>query len=170
RGKVIRNPRRVTYQQVPKLDHPEVGLVHDGAYWVSDIVTRDGENTALVDAISLADGYAEPRIGSFRRYGRKPKRHLSRGVQWETPTIDSRRPPANRIEVSLDGVSEVTLWVDEAGLDADEEMTIEIESDGPATLHLATAFETIAIDVPEGETTKKVLLEEPPAEPGAEAA
>ncbi|MFT4904387.1 MAG: pimeloyl-ACP methyl ester carboxylesterase [Natronomonas sp.] len=170
RGKVIRNPRRVTYQQVPKLDHPEVGLVHDGAYWVSDIVTRDGENTALVDAISLADGYAEPRIGSFRRYGRKPKRHLSRGVQWETPTIDSRRPPANRIEVSLDGVSEVTLWVDEAGLDADEEMTIEVESDGPATLHLATAFETIAIDVPEGETTKKVLLEEPPAEPGAEAA
>jgi acetyl esterase/lipase len=167
KGKVIRNPRRVTYRQVPKLDHPEVGLVHDGAYWVSDIRTRYGRESGLVDATSLAEGYADPEIGSFRRYGREPQRHISRGVQWETPDVDARRAPENALEVRLEGVESVTLWVDEAGLDVDEELTLDVDSDGPATVVLATAHGHCEIDVQAGESTTKVFLDDRSTDAGA---
>ncbi|WP_254839469.1 prolyl oligopeptidase family serine peptidase [Natronomonas marina] len=167
RSKVIRNPRRVTYRHLPRLDHPEVDLVHDGAYWVSDIRTREDRNSGLVDAISYADGYAPPEVGTFTEYGRQPRRHLSRGVQWETPPIDARTAPENRLEVRLEGVDSVTLWVEEAGLDVDDELTIDIDSDAPATITLATAFDTHDIEVPAGESTKKVLLGERGPESGA---
>ena len=160
RGKVIRNPRRVTYRQVPELDHPEVGLVHDGAYWVSDIVTQDGEDAGLVDALSLADGYGDPNLRRFRRIGQTPQRHLSRGIQWEQPDIDQRRGPENTLEVTLEGVAEATLWVEEAGLDTDTELTLRVDSDSAATLTLATAFDTHEIDVPEGESTRTVVLDD----------
>ena len=94
---------------MPELDHPEVDLVHDGAYWVSDIRTRLDEDSGLVDATSLADGYADPEARSFKRSGRRPQRHLSRGVEWETPDAESRRSPENAREVTLEGVAEVTL-------------------------------------------------------------
>ena len=160
RGKVIRNPRRVTYRQVPELDHPEVGLVHDGAYWVSDIVTQDGEDAGLVDALSLADGYGDPNLRRFRRVGQTPQRHLSRGLQWEQPDIDQRRGPENALEVTLEGVAEATLWVEEAGLDTDTELTLRVDSDSEATLTLATAFDTHEIEVSEGESTETVVLDD----------
>jgi len=160
RGKVIRNPRRVTYRQVPELDHPEVGLVHDGAYWVSDIVTQDGEDAGLVDALSLADGYGDPNLRRFRRVGQTPQRHLSRGLQWEQPDIDQRRGPENALEVTLEGVAEATLWVEEAGLDTDTELTLRIDSDSEATLTLATPFDTHEIEVSEGESTETLVLDD----------
>ena len=158
RGRVVRNPRRVTYRQVPALDHPEVGLVHDGAYWVSDVRTRPGERSGLVDAVSLADGYAPPETRTFRRYGRTPQRHLSRGLQWETPPVDARRNPGNALEVTLEGVRAATVWVAEAGLDVDRELTVRVESDGEATLTLATTSGTRELAVPAGESTEVVLL------------
>ena len=160
RGKVIRNPRRVTYRQVPELDHPEVGLVHDGAYWVSDIVTQDGEDAGLVDALSLADGYGDPNLRRFRRVGQTPQRHLSRGLQWEQPDIDQRRGPENALEVTLEGVAEATLWVEEAGLDTDTELTLRIDSDSEATLTLATPFDTHDIEVSAGESTETLVLDD----------
>jgi hypothetical protein len=159
-GKVIRNPRRVTYRQMPELDHPEVSLVHDGAYWVSDIVTREDERSGLVDATSLADGYAPPEIGTFRNVGTEPRPHLARGVQWETPPIDGRRPPENALEVSLEGVESTTVWVEEAGLDPDEEITVRIESGEAATLTLASAFGTYDLEVPEGDSIHELQLAE----------
>ncbi len=167
RSKVIRNPRRVTYRHLPKLDHPEVDLVHDGAYWVSGITTRADRSSGLVDAISYADGYAPPEVGTFTEYGREPRRHLSRGVQWETPAVESRTSPENRIEVRLEGVESVTLWVEEAGLDVDDELTLEVESDAPATITLATPFGSHDVEVPAGEATMTVVLGDTGAESGA---
>jgi len=169
RTKVIRNPRRVTYRHLPKLDHPEVDLVHDGAYWVSDITTSEDRNSGLVDATSFADGYAPPEVGPFTEYGREPRRHLSRGVQWETPPIDARTAPENRLAVRLEGVESVTVWVEEAGLDVDDEVTLEVESDGPATLTLATPFGSHDLEVPAGEVTTKVMLGDAGAASGAVA-
>jgi dienelactone hydrolase len=169
RTKVIRNPRRVTYRHLPELDHPEVDLVHDGAYWVSDITTSEDRNSGLVDATSFADGYAPPEVATFTEYGREPRRHLSRGVQWETPPIDARTAPENRLAVRLEGVESVTVWVEEAGLDVDDEVTLEVESDGPATLTLATAFGSHDLEVPAGEVTTKVMLGDVGAASGAVA-
>ncbi|PSP79623.1 hypothetical protein BRC88_08675 [Halobacteriales archaeon QS_4_69_225] len=160
RGKVIRNPRRVTYRHVPALDHPEVGLVHDGAYWISDVVTREDRNSGLVDAVSYAEGYAAPEVGTFTEYGREPRRHLSRGVQWETPPVGAREPPENRLAIRLEGVDAVTLWVEAAGLDVDDEMTVEVESDAPATVTLATPFGSHDVEVPAGESTRKLLVDD----------
>jgi dienelactone hydrolase len=169
RNKVIRNPRRVTYRHLPTLDHPEVDLVHDGAYWVSDITTREDRTSGLVDAISYADGYAPPEVGAFTEYGREPRRHLSRGLQWETPAIEDRTAPDNRLSVRLEGVDAVTVWVEEAGLDLDEELTLEVESDGPATITLASPFGTHDVEVPAGDATRMVLLGEVAAGSGAVA-
>ena len=166
RGKVIRNPRRVTYKQVPALDHPEVGLVHDSAYWVSDISTRESEETGLIDAISLADGYAPPEVGSDRQFDHKPGPHVSRGVQWETPPVESRRSPENAIEVTLEGAEAATLWIEEAGIDVCEPLTLRIESDGPATITLAGTFGTYDVAVEKGETTVSLS---PQADLGVEA-
>jgi dienelactone hydrolase len=169
RSKVIRNPRRVTYRHLPALDHPEVDLVHDGAYWVSDVVTREDRNSGLVDAVSYADGYAPPEVGTFTEYGREPRRHLSRGVQWETPAIEDRTAPENRLSVRLEGVESVTLWVEAAGHDLDEELTLEVESDGPATITLASPFGSHELAVPAGDVTKKVMLGDVDADTGAAA-
>ena len=169
RSKVIRNPRRVTYRHVPDLDHPEVDLVHDGAYWVSDIVTREDRDSGLVDAVSYAEGYAPPEVGTFTEYGREPRRHFSRGLQWETPPVGAREPPENRLAVRLEGVDAVTLWVEEAGIDVDDEMTVEVESDAPATVTLATPFGTHDIEVPAGESTKRLLVDDRGAGSGAAA-
>jgi hypothetical protein len=142
------------------LDHPEVGLVHDGAYWVSDIVTREGERSGVVDATSLADGYAPPEVGTFRNVGTNPRPHFTRGLQWETPPIESRRPPENALEISLDGVESTTVWVEEAGLDPEAEITVRADSDDTATVTLASAFGTYDLDVPGGESVHELRLAE----------
>ena len=143
--------------------------VHDGAYWVSDIVTREDRDSGLVDAVSYAEGYAPPEVGTFTEYGREPRRHFSRGLQWETPPVGAREPPENRLAVRLEGVDAVTLWVEEAGIDVDDEMTVEVESDAPATVTLATPFGTRDIEVPAGESTKKLLVDDRGAGSGAAA-
>ena len=38
---VLRDPRRVDYAFVPAADRPALGLVHDHAYWVSELRVRD---------------------------------------------------------------------------------------------------------------------------------
>ena len=143
--------------------------VRDGAYWVSDIDTREDRDSGLVDAVSYADGYAPPEVGSFTEYGSEPRRHLSRGVQWETPSIDAREAPENRLEVRLEGVDAVTLWVEEAGIDVDDEIALEIESDAPATVTLATPFGTHEVEVPAGESVETVFVGDRGAGSGAAA-
>jgi len=144
------DPARVTYRHVPDYAHPDLDLVHDGAYWVSDVAAREDADDAFVDAISLADGYGEPVAEEFTTSGSRPEPHSRRGVRWEDPTDE--RGPANALELSLDGVAEVTVWVEEAGLDADRELTLNVETDGPATVTLAGRFGRHEFDVEAGES------------------
>lgn len=38
----VKNPRRITYRFDPRFDYPEYAVKHDRAYWLSQLVTRDG--------------------------------------------------------------------------------------------------------------------------------
>lgn len=152
---VEREPRRVTYRRVPAMDDPSLGLVHDGAHWVSDIEAAEGAESALVDAVSHArDG--EPTASAFERAAVTPSPHQRRGVEWH----QSLRQPSirNELTVTLEGVDEAVLWADDAGLDTARPITIEIEADADATLVVTSDRGTARVDVPEGRSTRSVRL------------
>jgi hypothetical protein len=147
-------PARVTYRRVPQFDHPDLGLVHDGAYWVADVEPREGEESALVDATSLADGYGEPESERYTTTGSKPMAYTGTGVRWQEP--DSERGPENVLELDLEGVADATIWIEAAGLDPGTELVVEADSDGPATVTLRCAAWARDIAIPEGESTTTV--------------
>ncbi len=148
-GTVARSPSRVTYRRVPDFDHPEYGLVHDGAHWVQDVAVREPADSGLVDAVSHADGYAEPTAEEYLGHGTRPFPHTRRGVRWEAPGGESRA--GNRLAVSLEGVESATLYVGDAGLSL-AGLTVRVESDGPATLRLRAGGRERTVSVPAGAT------------------
>lgn len=160
-GRVTRAPERVTYRAVPAMDAVapelrELGLVHDGAYWVHEIEPRDGADSGLVDALSRAEGYAPPRTENFRGLGTDPDPHLKRGTRvHEGPAAG---PGANQLEVTLEGVGTATCYVEEAGLDPARPLTLVVESDGPATLTLAGSFGGHEVTVDAGVTERTFRL------------
>jgi len=145
-------PARVTFRHVPEFDYPELGVHHDGAYWVQDVETREDRDSGLVDATSLADGYAEPSAETYTRSGTRPLAYTARGLEWDDPGTESRGP-ANTLELSLSGVESVTVWVEAAGLDPTGELTVEVETDAPATVTLRGEFEDRTLDLEAGVST-----------------
>ncbi|QLD89827.1 prolyl oligopeptidase family serine peptidase [Natronomonas salina] len=151
---VPQRPARVTYKRVPEFDHDDLGLVHDGAHWVTDVEPRAGEDSALVDATSFADGYGEPDAERYTTTGSKPLAYTATGVRWNEP--ETERGPENALALDLEGVGSATVWIEEAGLDVDEELTIEADSDGPATVTLRGPFGTHDVSLREGESETTV--------------
>ncbi|WP_255198349.1 alpha/beta hydrolase-fold protein [Halorarius litoreus] len=156
-GQADHHPKRVTYRRVPRFDYDDLGLVHDGAYWVDEIELRMGDN-AFVNAISYADGYAEPDADTFQRTGASPQPYVSRGVEWTDPDPAAVRGPENALELKLRRVESVTVWVETAGLDPEADLTVEVDSDGPATVTLAGAFGDHPVNVEQGDTVTTVNL------------
>jgi dienelactone hydrolase len=144
-------PPRVTVRYVPAFDYPEIGISHDGAHWVTDIEVREAADDALVDAVSLADGYGDPVPDPFSTSGSQPLPHTGQGIEWDEPEV--ARDPENALTVRLEGVESATLWVEAPGLDPAEELTIEADSDGPATLELRGSFGSREVPVEAGEST-----------------
>jgi len=146
------SPARVTFRRVPAFDYPELDVAHDGAYWVTDVRAAEDADDGLVDAVSLADGYAEPSTESYSRTGTRPLAYTARGIEWGDPD-EPVRGPSNTLELELSDVGAVTVWVAAAGLDPDEELTVEVETDGAATLTLRGEFGSRSFDVEPGTST-----------------
>ena len=151
RGEVKRDPTRVTYRRDPEFDEPALGLAHDKAYWVSDITVRDPDEGGLVDAHSLAEGYDKAVSESFHETGNNPQRRLTKGTKWVD--FEHVHDAANELHVKLENVDGVTLWLEEAGLEVDEDLTLIVRSDGLATLTLAGPFGRETVEVVAGDTT-----------------
>jgi hypothetical protein len=167
RGEVEHDPTRVTYRRDPEFDEPELGLAHDKAYWVSDISVRDEDDSGLVDAHSLAEGYDRAVSENFRETGSTPQHRVTRGTKWvDTEHVHDE---ANELHVKVENVDATVLWVEEAGLDPAEELRLIVRSDGPATLALAGSFGRETVDVTEGDTTIDLdpLTDPTPGEGGA---
>lgn len=153
---VTRQPARVTYRTVPDLDAPEYGLVHDHAYWVSDIETAAGASSGLVDAHSKAIRERTPISGDYRGPGTEPDPHVKRGTRWEGELVTS--PAKNELEIDLEGVTAVTFWVEEAGIDPTEPLHLAIDTTALVRIVLAGSFGEEAVEVPSGHTERTVRL------------
>lgn len=152
---VDRNPDRVVYRAFPEMDNATLGLVHDHAYWVSDIAVAAGARSGLVDAHSLASGGIAVTTADVLGPGTDPTPHAKRGLSW---TASAAGAPENTLEISLTDVASATLWIERAGIDTTATITLEVDSNGAATIVLAGSFGTHALAVPAGASTHTVDL------------
>lgn len=153
---VTREPDRVTYRAVPEFYDEAFGQVYDSAYWVQNIEVADDADDGLVDATSLANGYGEPAAVEFQDASSDPAVNVREGTRWRAPL--TTRPPENAIEVTLEGVDAVTLYVDEADIDVARPLEIRAETDGEAeiTLKSGAGIETVTVS-PEDSTATVTL-------------
>jgi poly(3-hydroxybutyrate) depolymerase len=132
---VDRDPEEVVYRAVPAMDNAEYGLVHDHAYWVSDIGVRAGARSGLVDARSDNTTVGKPvpfdTLGAGAIVQPLRGAYLAKGTDWRPSTQAAR----NAFTLTLTGVSAVTIDVDRAGFDPDTG-TLTVHTDGPVDVTL----------------------------------
>ena len=150
---VTREPDRVTYRAVPEFYDEAFDQVYDGAYWVQAIEVADGADDGLVDATSLADGYGEPVAEEFQDASTDPAVNTREGIRWQEPL--STRTPENAIELTLEGVASVTLYVDEADVDTTHPLEIRADTDRETevTLESGAGTETVTVSPDDGTAT-----------------
>lgn len=144
-------PTHITYRRVldqePSLPN-DAGweLSHDKAYWVSDIELAGDAASGLVDVRSEAFGDAPPVLVNIRGAGTDPHQHLKRGTRWDESV--EAAPVRNKLDVTLDAVSAVTFWVDEANVDPAKPLVLAVDSSRVATITVKSAVgqETVQVD------------------------
>lgn len=154
---VTRNPERVTYRSKPVMGYELGGGTYaeqyDSVYWLSDIeVAAPGsDDGGLVDAISYGDGYVPPVTENYTAEGTEPDPHVKRGTRWKEPL--SAGTPRNELALDLAGVTALTVWVEEAGLDASRPLVLSVSSDERVDVRLAADGRARVVEVPPGEHT-----------------
>ena len=139
---VDRNPPHVTFAYVPASDDPELGLVHDHAYWVSGLELADlgaGETAkGVIDAFSHAFGVGDPSSVAGSDVGTVgPISYVEVNRSWgEAPAI----PVRNRLDVTLTNLASVRVDAPRAGLDGSRPLVVHATADGPTTLFLDGDF------------------------------
>jgi hypothetical protein len=135
---VDRNPAHVTYAKDPTLDHGDLGLVGDHAYWVSAVKLRSS-STGQIDVFSHGFGAADPPVGQTQiGLGTLSGGNLGdiqfddRKKTWGAPPP---APVANRLDVNANGVSAATVDPQRAHVGCDAQ--VNITSDGPIDVTLA---------------------------------
>lgn len=151
---VERSPPRITYRRVPTLDNDEFDLVHDGVYWISNIEVA-GTDAGLVDARSLGFGEPEPIVAKPDRTGTEPKPHIERSVEWKRPFDSPVR--RNELELDLQDVSALTVWVDEAALDATRDLELVVDTTTRTTVRLVSDHGETEVTLPPGEGQRRTV-------------
>ena len=131
-------PAHVTYTRMPSNDSPAQGLVHDQAYWLSDITLRDDSTwraKGTVDAISLGFGLTEPTTPpvptatpGVDEAGR-PYLQLER--RWSAP---GRTTPQDRIIINATNIASLTI--DPAAARVTCNVKLDIRSSTPVKVTL----------------------------------
>ncbi|WP_297797206.1 prolyl oligopeptidase family serine peptidase [uncultured Marinobacter sp.] len=128
----VSNPSRVSYLFDPRFDYPELDIVHDRAYWISELRAREAL-PAQVDLHSLGCGDAEVVFETGADVGESP-------TPWASNfRHQSGEQPVSAIPVlngTLTNVGSATLDLDAACL-AGMPVEYSIESDGPANLKMS---------------------------------
>ena len=137
------NPATVTWTR-PGDDNPALGLVFDGAYWLSDVTSRAGGAAATVTVTSDAiahrplDPAAAQRTEEVVFDPNSPtKRSLGQRYR-TTPGYQPAGATANTLRVDAARAGALTVDLDRAGLDRDG-LRIVATTDGPTELTLHSA-------------------------------
>jgi len=163
-SRVKRDPSRVDYAFVPAADRPQLGLVHDHAYWLSGLRARDLAGEPSVDpargevnARSLAFGEGDPptkKVTSAGAGAGPPALNTVEGTDWEAIPAT---PVENALELSLENVSAASVDGARAKLDGGERLRVKVTSDGGGSVRLALALPAdVSVDRVEGEPVPQV--------------
>jgi dienelactone hydrolase len=122
------NPPRVIYRFDPSLDEPEYGLVHDHAYWVSQLRTA-GAGAGQVDLTSQGCGGSLPLTQPTTGEGTDPVPWVAQGaaVTGSTPLLQ-----AKRLTGTLTNVASANVDVDATCL-RNGGISYDITTDAPPT-------------------------------------
>jgi hypothetical protein len=143
---VERSPSRVNHAIMPDTWRPRFGLVHDHAYWVSDLRVRNESGNprtdparAEINAISRAFGEDEnPRTARVTSAsGGPPAPSTVEGTRW---TGIPARPRTNALHLQLQNLARATIDGLRARLDGDRRLRVRIDADGPGTVRLNLPF------------------------------
>ena len=138
---VAHDPSRVDYAFFPAADRHHLRLVHDHAYWVSNLKARDtsaGDAArAEISARSLAHGDGDPETATFGGpgFGDKgpPLGYNENGTEWTgIPAV----PSENALEISLENLAWSEIDGRRARLDASKELRVKLTTDGPSDVLL----------------------------------
>ncbi len=144
-GLVDRDPPHVSFAYVPASDDPALGLIHDHAYWISDVVLRDetaGTTPAkgVIDVRSHGFGVGDPASTPGATAGAVPPfTYVETNRSWGEPPAE---PVENVADVQLTNVGSARIDLARAALDPGATLTLPTTSDGDATLLLDGAFPT----------------------------
>lgn len=159
RATVEHAPARLTYRAMPEMDNAKLGLVHDHAYWVSDIRVARGARSGLVDATSLALAGETVDARDASGVGTEPAPHLRRAIDWLLARLPQRASVPNEVAIRLTDVSATSLWVEQAGLDATRPIVVASESNRRVTLTLRAGNASRSITLPAGRARRILRLE-----------
>ena len=128
-------PFHVTFARMPATDLPEIGLLHDRAYWLSEIQVRDDSDflaKGVIDAVSYGFGRSDPSSSQSQGAGVSGPAAY---VEFERIYGESGEVPVeNRITIEATNIGHVTIDPVAAHVDCD--VVIEIISDGPVQVDL----------------------------------
>ncbi|MBA2630923.1 MAG: prolyl oligopeptidase family serine peptidase, partial [Thermoleophilaceae bacterium] len=144
---VQRDPRRVDYAFLPDADRSALGLVHDHAYWVSDLRVRDAAGDPATDPArgEISARSSAPTSG-FAQAGRPVTKPVTApngespapqsviGTEWERIR---RLRPRNALRLNLENVGRATIDGRRAGLTGRRCLAVSIRSDGDSSVRLA---------------------------------
>lgn len=141
---VDRNPPHVTFAYAPAGDDAALALVHDHAYWVSDLELADAAPSGDVPAKGVVDAFSH----GFGRGDPASTPGVDAGVAGLFPYTEVNRtwgaapaiPVANRLDLTLVNLASVRLDLARAALQPTARLTMPVTSDGNAVVLLDGAF------------------------------
>lgn len=144
---VVRDPARVTFRTDPFVDAPAFGIVHDRAYWVSQIRGRE-EGFIDTDLTSHGCGTGIPETKTANGAGPRPVPWVSSARE---RTGTTPQPAQQLLEGTLSNVASLAL--DLTAMCLRDGFAYDIDSSGPAVLSLPDGRE---IALQEGANTGTV--------------
>jgi dienelactone hydrolase len=142
--RLARDPAIVSFTRPAGQDRPELGLVYDHAYWVSDVKAADPKAAASVTATSDAIRHPDPDPASAQRTTQlvfdpnAPTKRSIGELSATTPGAGPSLPRANVLHIQARNVASLTIDLTRTRLRASG-LRIDPDVDKPVTLTLRTA-------------------------------
>lgn len=139
---VDRNPPHVTFAYVPASDDPALGLVHDHAYWVSEVRLADEVSgtppKGIIDAFGHGFGLGDPPSTPGTDAGAIPPfTYTEVNRSWGAAPVIAVE---NVLDVTLRNVGSARLDLARAALDPAAELTLPVDADVASVLTLDGSF------------------------------